>query len=195
MRKRVRSLPRRWAALIVAGVMAVGIGAVVTTATAATDPGGWQRFGTYNTCWNTSKGTVRKVLSTSSCRSGETKIRWFGAGSPGAEGEQGPQGGPGADGISGYEVFTSVQDFGPGGIGGAWCGAPETNTEDEGWRVIGGGATFTAEDVNKGVAVVSSWPNLDDPENPGWSVQVNKPTNVNPGEVTLYAVCAKTAAP
>lgn len=90
-----------------------------------------------------------------------------------------------------YQVFTSVQNFGPGGIGGAWCGAPNANTEDEGWRVIGGGAQLTAEDVNAGVVVVSSWPNLSDPLNPGWNVQLNKPTNYNPGDVTLYAVCVQ----
>jgi hypothetical protein len=95
--------------------------------------------------------------------------------------------------VSEYTVFTHEQDFGPGGIGGAWCGAPAANAEDEGWKVIGGGAEFTDEDVNRGVALVSSWPNLTDPKNPGWNVQVNKPANVNPGVVTLYAVCVKTA--
>lgn len=113
-------------------------------------------------------------------------------GSDGRNGKNGAPGNDGEDGVSGYTVFTSVQDFGPGGIGGAWCGAPEANVEDEGWRVIGGGAMFTPEDVNAGVAVVSSWPNHDDPLNPGWNIQVNKPTNVNPGDVTLYAVCIKT---
>jgi hypothetical protein len=242
MHKRIRSIPRRWKALIVAVLMTGGIAAVVTTASAATDPDGSQRFGTYVTCWNTQKGTVRKVLTTSTCRAGETKIKWFGAGSPGGkgatgpegpagpagpagpegpegpEGPAGPPGGPpgpagpegpegpegpagpagpegpaGADGVSGYEVFTSTQDFGPGGIGGAWCGAPDANTEDEGWAVVGGGATLTSADVDAGVAVVSSWPNLDDPLNPGWNVQLNKPENVNPGEVKLWAVCVKTA--
>jgi hypothetical protein len=114
-------------------------------------------------------------------------------GPKGDTGPQGLQGEPGADGVSGYEVFTSVQDFGPGGIGGAWCGAPEANPTDEGWRVIGGGAQLTPADVDAGVAVVSSWPHLADPNNPGWNVQLNKPTNVNPGEVTLYAVCVKVA--
>ncbi len=115
-------------------------------------------------------------------------------GEQGLQGERGPQGDqgvPGVDGVSGYQVFTSVQDFGPGGIGGAWCGAPNANTTDQGWRVVGGGAQLTPEDVDQGVAVVSSWPNLSDPLNPGWNVQVNKPTNVNPGNVTLYAVCVK----
>jgi len=114
-------------------------------------------------------------------------------GSAGEDGARGPKGEPGDDGVSGYSVFTSTQDFGPGGIGGAWCGAPDANTEDQGWRVVGGGATLTPEDVDAGVSVVSSWPNLSDPLNPGWSVQLNKPTNVNPGEVELYAVCIKAA--
>jgi Collagen triple helix repeat (20 copies) len=243
MLKRIKSLPRRAVALTVAAVMAVGLGAVVTTAMAATtDPNGFTRFGTYNVCWHNSKGTLRRILSTAECRTGEQKIQWFSAGSPGGTGEAGPKGdtgekgdngdrgprgwqgedgergpkgntgnrgpeGPkgdtgdkgdagsdgedGQDGVSGYEVFTSVQNFGPGGIGGAWCGAPDANTEDEGWRVIGGGAKLTAADVDAGVQVVSSWPNLGDPLNPGWNVQLNKPTNVNPGDVTLYAVCVK----
>lgn len=109
------------------------------------------------------------------------------------KGRRGPKGEPGTDGVSGYEVFTSVQDFGPGGIGGSWCGAPEANTEDEGWEVVGGGATFTPADIDAGMVVASSWPNLTDPLNPGWNVQVNKPTNHNPGNVTLYAVCVKSA--
>ena len=115
------------------------------------------------------------------------------AGPEGPKGEQGEPGAPGADSLADYQVFTSVQDFGPGGIGGAWCGAPDANTEDQGWVAVGGGATFSTDDVNKGVAVVSSWPNTEDPLNPGWSVQVNKPANVDPGEVTLYAVCVKPA--
>ncbi|MEX2194488.1 MAG: hypothetical protein WD844_04305 [Thermoleophilaceae bacterium] len=127
-------------------------------------------------------------------------------GPAGPQGDRGPTGATGAngaggqDGVLGYEVFTSVQDFGPGGIGGAWCGAPDANATDQGWVVIGGGAKLTDADINAGVAVASSWPSPPgtnggapngDPLNPGWSVQLNKPMNVNPGEVTLYAVCAK----
>lgn len=131
------------------------------------------------------------------------------AGPQGPQGPQGPAGPPGApgapgadgvDGVSGYQVFTSVQDFGPGGIGGAWCGAPNANTTDKGWKVVGGGAKLTDADIDAGVAVASSWPSPPgtnggdadgDPLNPGWSVQLNKPTNVDPGQVTLYAVCVK----
>jgi hypothetical protein len=118
----------------------------------------------------------------------------------GVPGPAGPQGEPGADGVSGYQVFTTVQDFGPGGIAGAWCGAPDANTTDQGWKVVGGGAKLTDADIDAGVAVASSWPSPPgtnggdadgDPLNPGWSVQLNKPTNVDPGQVTLYAVCVK----
>lgn len=112
-------------------------------------------------------------------------------GPQGPKGDQGPEGLPGTDGVSGYEIFTSTQDFGPGGIGGAWCGAPDANTEDQGWIVISGGAQLSAADIDAGVVVASSWPNTADPLNPGWNVQLNKPANYNPGEVTLYAVCAK----
>jgi hypothetical protein len=93
--------------------------------------------------------------------------------------------------FSSYRVFTITQNFGPGGIGGAWCGAPNANTEDRGWRVVGGGAELTSADIDAGIAVASSWPNLSDPLNPGWNVQVNKPAGVDPGEVTLYAVCLR----
>jgi hypothetical protein len=112
-------------------------------------------------------------------------------GDTGPAGPAGSNGAPGEDGVSGYKVFTSVQDFGPGGIGGAWCGAPTANTTDQGWAVLGGGAKLTAADIEAGVVVASSWPNLTDSKNPGWNVQLNKPENYNPGEVTLYAVCAK----
>lgn len=109
-------------------------------------------------------------------------------GDPGPKGDKGDKGDPGA---SGYEVFNHTQDFSPGGIGGAWCGAPQGNTEDKGWKVVGGGAKLTPADINAGVTVASSWPNLSDPKNPAWNVQLNKVPNYDPGNVELYAVCVK----
>ena len=109
-------------------------------------------------------------------------------GAQGPQGEQGPQGPPG---VLGYQVFTITQDFGPGGVGGVWCGAPDANTTDQGWVAIAGGAKFSSADIDKGFVVASSWPNDDDPLNPGWNIQVNKPAGQDPGEVELFVVCAK----
>ena len=85
-------------------------------------------------------------------------------------------------------IVTMQLDFGPNGIGGAWC-------EDPDMVAISGGAELSSEDVAKDVAVRSSWPHIVDPSNPndrsGWNVQLNAPSGVDPGTVTLYAVCAK----
>ena len=102
----------------------------------------------------------------------------------------GPQGEPGQDGVSGYQIFTSSLDFGPGGEGGAWCGAPNANTEDQGWVVLGGGAELSDADIDAGVAIAGSWPH-EDALNPGWTIQLNKVPNHDPGTVDLYVVCAK----
>lgn len=121
------------------------------------------------------------------------------AGEPGAAGATGPAGpagptGPaGADGVTGYQVFEMDYDFGPGGIGGSWCGAPNGNTTDQGWKFIGGGAEFTAADIDKGFVIAGSWPNLTDPLNPGWNIQVNKPAGQDPGIVKTFAICIKGA--
>jgi Collagen triple helix repeat (20 copies) len=102
MHRRIRSLSRRSAALIVAAVVAAGIGVAITTATAATkDPNGFTRYGTFNVCWDNSKGTVRRILSTGSCRTGESKVQWYSAGSPGGIGPQGPKGDLGQVGPTG----------------------------------------------------------------------------------------------
>lgn len=117
-----------------------------------------------------------------------------GSGSTGATGAAGAAGTPGADGadgVSGYQVFTSVQDFGPGGIGGSWCGAPAANETDQGWVVLGGGAQLLPADIDAGFAIAGSWPNSTDPLNPGWNIQLNKPPDVDPGNVTTYVICAK----
>jgi hypothetical protein len=114
-------------------------------------------------------------------------------GDTGPAGQQGPKGDPGPKGppgISDYEIFSTTQSFGPGGIGGAWCGAPNANASDVGWRVIGGGAQLTDDQIDAGVAVANSWPNTTDPDNPGWNVRLNK-LNTTPGDVTVYAVCVK----
>jgi hypothetical protein len=114
-------------------------------------------------------------------------------GATGATGPAGPKGDKGDRGVSGYQVFTTTQSFGPGGIGGSWCGAPNANTSDAGWRVVGGGAELTDAQIENGVAVASSWPNTNDPANPGWNIRLNK-LNYTPGDVTVYAVCVKVAS-
>lgn len=88
-------------------------------------------------------------------------------------------------------MFSTTQDFGPGGIGGAWCGAPDTNETDQGWKVIGGGAQLSDADVTAGVNVAAEWPDTSDTVNPGWSVRLNAPANVDPGDVQVYAVCIR----
>ncbi|HJQ49356.1 MAG TPA: hypothetical protein VJ838_02455 [Gaiellaceae bacterium] len=114
------------------------------------------------------------------------------AGPQGPQGDTGPQGpaGPkGHPGVSGYQIFTTTQQFGPYGIGGSWCGAPNANSTNEGWIVVGGGAEFSDADVHNGAAVIDSWPNTNDPNNPGWNIQVNNTALQDP--VTVYAVCLK----
>jgi hypothetical protein len=176
-------LSSRVAAVSAGAVLVVGLGAGGAMAGQMIDSGDIRNQSI------TGRDIKRNGVGASEIRPGS--VRWWhlddGTMGSGAKGE------PGEDGVSGYHVFTSVQDFGPGGIGGAWCGAPDANTEDQHWRVVGGGAKLTPEDVDAGVAVVSSWPNLADPLNPGWNVQLNKPTNVNPGDVELFAVCVKVA--
>jgi hypothetical protein len=85
-------------------------------------------------------------------------------------------------------IVSMEQDFGPNGIGGAWCDDPDM-------VAISGGAQLSSEDVANDVTVRSSWPHVVDPTNPndrsGWNVQLNAPSNVDPGTVTVYAVCAK----
>jgi hypothetical protein len=85
-------------------------------------------------------------------------------------------------------IVSMEQDFGPNGIGGAWCADPDM-------VAISGGAQLSSTDVANDMAVRSSWPHVVDPANPndrsGWNVQLNSPANVDPGTVTVYAVCAK----
>jgi len=86
-------------------------------------------------------------------------------------------------------VVSMEQDFGPNGIGGAWCDDPDM-------LAISGGAELSSADVANDVAVRSSWPYVADmTANPddrnGWKVQLNAPPNVDPGTVTVYAVCAE----
>jgi hypothetical protein len=69
-------------------------------------------------------------------------------------------------------VVSMEQDFGPNGIGGAWC-------DDPNMLAISGGAELSSADVANDVAVRSSWPYVADPANPadrnGWKVQLNAP--------------------
>ena len=85
-------------------------------------------------------------------------------------------------------IVSMEQDFGPNGIGGAWCA-------DADMVAISGGAQLSTEDVANDVSVRSSWPHVVDPTNPddrsGWNVQLNAPSGVDPGMVTVYAVCAE----
>jgi hypothetical protein len=88
--------------------------------------------------------------------------------------------------MRGLEIETREQDFGPNGIGGAWC-------EDADKVAISGGAQLSATDVANDVSVRATWPYTADPSNPddrsGWKVQLNAPPNVDPGTVTVYTVC------
>jgi hypothetical protein len=56
---------------------------------------------------------------------------------------------------------------------------------------MGGGAQFSPADVTAGAAIASSWPNVSDPLNPGWTVQLTP--DADPGNATFYAVCIKVA--
>lgn len=115
------------------------------------------------------------------------------AGRNGQNGLNGLNGKNGKNGVSGYQVFSTTQSFGDGGVGGAWCGAPTANTTNKGWVVLSGGAELTSDQVNSGVAVAASYPNTTDPDNPGWTIELNK-SGTDPGNVTVYAVCAKASS-
>ncbi len=84
-----------------------------------------------------------------------------------------------------YTIFSVHQDFGPYGIGGAWCGAPAANTKNEHWEVVGGGARF--DNASQGGGFENAWPNLSDPKNPAWDIQANG----TGGGATVYVVCIK----
>lgn len=184
-------------ATVLAGVACAGLLGTGIAAAAVVTPGDGD--GVIHMCYSESSKAVPnnyvqfREENFTHCLPGYKHFEFNKQGQPGMPGVNGTNGTDGQNGVSGYETFTSVQNFSPGGIGGAWCGAPTANASDQGWRVVGGGAELAPEDVNKGVAVVSSWPNTADANNPGWNVQLNKPTNVNPGDVELYAVCVKTA--
>lgn len=77
---------------------------------------------------------------------------------------------------TGYEtVVDGPQDF--TGAGYAWAVCPDGKT------VIGGG--YHLEDPAEGVTVVGSFP-----ADSTWMVQVAGPDGVDPGQVTVRAVCA-----
>jgi len=114
-----------------------------------------------------------------------------GGGTQGPQGPQGPAGTQGPPGASEYTIFTGTADFGPGGIGGTWCGAPVANTTDQGWAVVGGGVQFASADVTAGAGIAGAWPNVTDPLNPGWTIQAT--SDIDPGPATVYAVCIKVA--
>jgi hypothetical protein len=83
-------------------------------------------------------------------------------------------------------VFSTTQSFGPYGIGGAWCGAPNANTTNQGWVVVGGGAQW--DSPQSGSATSGEWPSNSEPKDPAWDIQANG----TGGNATVYAVCLKT---
>lgn len=103
-------------------------------------------------------------------------------------------------GFYGYErIVTDGLVFSGGGFGWASC--------SDGKLPIGGGYYIHSGTENStnpnalenGTAIVASFPSLEgetfnDPwtVEPGnaWVVQVNKPANVNPGDIDVYAICA-----
>lgn len=114
------------------------------------------------------------------------------AGPAGAAGKDGAPGQAGKDGVSGYEVQTyDYALVSGGGIATVAC--------SDGKTALGGGYWLKNEGVlTNGTTVVRSMPgrmdwstNTPKPDNyTGWIVQVNKPQNVNPGEMTVYVTCA-----
>lgn len=121
-------------------------------------------------------------------------------GPQGEQGEQGPQGEPGVANLVRVE---EDQVFSGGGFGWATC--------PDGLTVIGGGfyvhGVFNdtnPDSFTNGTAVMASLPVLEEEEfnwGPGedqtvtvdansWLVRPNKPSGVNPGDITVYALCA-----
>ena len=91
---------KRIVPFVAAAATVVAIGGFVTTASAAQqDQNGFTQYATVHVCWDSSKGTIRRVLSTSDCRTGERKVKWFSAGTPNGVGDRGPAGprGPAGD--------------------------------------------------------------------------------------------------
>jgi hypothetical protein len=116
-------------------------------------------------------------------------------GSTGAQGPKGDTGAPGQDGkdgVSGYEVRSYDYALVSGG-------GIATMTCPVGKLALGGGYWFKDDSaMTDGLSVVRSMPGRMDwttnepipGDNRGWIVQANKPTNVNPGALTVYVVCA-----
>ncbi|HEX2177667.1 MAG TPA: hypothetical protein VHG70_17320 [Nocardioidaceae bacterium] len=116
-------------------------------------------------------------------------------GAKGEKGDPGTAGADGDDGVAGLERVETTQDFSGGGYG--WTDCPEGKT------VIGGGYAFEEPaDLENGLTVAMSAPvgqgdvfgtppNTVEPKGPAWMIRTNKPMNVNPGEITIYALCAE----
>lgn len=136
-------------------------------------------------------------------------------GAQGPKGDTGAQGPKGADGVSGYEVKTfdyiagighrdgyDGMDSGYAGVGGGAIATVACSTGKEalggGYWFRGGANGFDSPALTSGVAVTASFPgrmdwNTNTPKadrNDGWIIQVNKPQNVNPGDLTMYVICA-----
>lgn len=156
-----------------------------------------------------------------SCKNSETPISWNQAGPQGIQGIQGIQGVPGEDGapgapgaqgaqgedgVSGYVVrqydYTEAVQ-GPGytvGGGAIATVACADGPDDQGLEALGGGYWFQDESaMTNGLSVIRSMPGrmnwaTNEPKpgrTDGWIIQVNKPANVNPGDLIVYVTCAK----
>ena len=115
-----------------------------------------------------------------------------GVGPQGPKGEPGKDGKNGTNGVSGYEIRT--WDY-TGVSGGGWadmgCSAGKVP--------LGGGYQWKTEAVamTGGLSTVVSMPgrmdwttNTPDPTKPGWIIRPNQPAGVNPGDLTVYVICA-----
>lgn len=101
-------------------------------------------------------------------------------GNQGAQGDigpPGPRGANGANGVSGYTVVSAEQTLDIDEVGTAACPGV--------LLPIGGGAQLTAAQIDGGVAVAASWPDIT-----GWDVELSGPL---PQQVTVYAICAATS--
>lgn len=153
--------------------------------------------GTINACQDKSTGNLRVIdPAKTSCKNSESPISWNQTGPQGIAGQDGVDGEDGENGVSGYEVRSWDYALVSGG-------GIATMTCPVGKVALGGGYWLKDEGVmTNGTTVVRSMPgrmdwNTNTPiagDNRGWIVQVNKPNNVNPGQMTVYVTCATMAS-
>lgn len=153
--------------------------------------------GTINACQDKSTGNLRVIdPAKTSCKNSEAPISWNQTGPQGTAGRDGVDGQDGQDGVSGYEVRSyDYAIVSGGGIATMICPAGKV--------ALGGGYWLKDEGVmTNGTTVVRSMPGRMDwntnmpiaDDDRGWIVQVNKPNNVNPGQMTVYVTCATMAS-